>query len=240
MRLPDSITNEVNVPHLFNSSTSTGAHMHQLFFDLCCWLISPCHRQCGDSPNRAQLLGDDVWLFMCQWSEDQHVGLPQEGHKRIPQGDYQNVRNAGEWSPFLFAWGQKEAEWRAGGCFPSHSVPAPFRSKQSKARHPNGCVLPRYSSEGTRQRRLGEAGESTEVHKWDMIYEANPKRRRDELHSALVRGRVASDPRRLPRKNWTSNDNGEGSSNQFVEHNEVQYMKLQRNGIDISARQTAW
>jgi len=36
-----------------------------------------------------------------------------------------------------------------------------------------------------------------------------------------------------------SNDDGEGSSDQFIEHNEVQYMKLYRNGIDISAQQTA-
>ena len=36
-----------------------------------------------------------------------------------------------------------------------------------------------------------------------------------------------------------SNDDGEGSSNQFIEHNEVQYTKHYRNGVDISARQTA-
>jgi hypothetical protein len=31
------------------------------------------------------------------------------------------------------------------------------------------------------------------------------------------------------------NYDGEGSSNQFVEHNEMQYTKLYRNGVDISA-----
>ena len=54
-------------------------------------------------------------------------------------------------------------------------------------------------SEGTRRRRLGKTGESTEVHKWDTIYEANPKCRRDELHCPLVRGWVASDPQKLQR-----------------------------------------
>jgi len=34
-----------------------------------------------------------------------------------------------------------------------------------------------------------------------------------------------------------SNDDGEGSSDQFIKHNEVQYTKLYRNGVDISARQ---
>ena len=40
-----------------------------------------------------------------------------------------------------------------------------FCSKQSKTRHPHGCVVPHHSSEGTRQRRLGEACESIEIHK---------------------------------------------------------------------------
>ena len=112
-------------------------------------------------------------------------------------------------------------EWRAGGRFPSHSVPATFHSKQCKARHPNGYIVPHYLSEGTRQRRLGKTGESTEVHKWDTIYEANPKCRRDELHRTLVRGRVASDQWRLQRISWMSNDDGEGSSYQFARHSEV-------------------
>ena len=56
-----------------------------------------------------------------------------------------------------------------------HTIPAPFHSKQSKARHPNGCILPHYSSEGTRRRRLGKTDKSAEIHKWDMIYEANSK-----------------------------------------------------------------
>jgi hypothetical protein len=51
-----------------------------------------------------------------------------------------------------------------------------------------------------------------------MIYEANPKRRQDELNRPLVHG--------LQRTRWMSNDNGEGSSNHFVEHNEMQYTKL--------------
>ena len=47
--------------------------------------------------------------------------------------------------------------------------------------HPNGCVVPHHLSEGTRQRQLGEAGESTEIHKWNAIFEANPKRRQDNF-----------------------------------------------------------
>ena len=52
-------------------------------------------------------------------------------------------------------------------------------------------------------------------------YEANPKCRRDELHCPLVRGRFPSDPQELQRTNWMSNDDGEGSSNQLVEYNEM-------------------
>ena len=37
-----------------------------------------------------------------------------------------------------------------------------------------------------------------------------------------------------------SNDDGEGSCDQFIEYNEMQHMKLYRNGDHISARQTAW
>jgi hypothetical protein len=40
-----------------------------------------------------------------------------------------------------------------------------FCSKQSKTQHPNDCVVSHHSSEGTRQRRLGEACESIEIHK---------------------------------------------------------------------------
>jgi hypothetical protein len=150
-------------------------------------------------------------------------GTTLGGHKRIPQGDYRNVHNAGKWSPFQGAQGRKEAEWRAVRCFPSHGITATFRSRQSEARHPNGCVVSHYSSEGTRRRWLGEAGASTavEVHKWDTIYEANPKCRRDELHRTLVHGRVASDQWRLQRISWMSNDDGEGSSYQFARQNEV-------------------
>ena len=165
---------------------------------------------------RLALLRDDVWLFMCQWSEDQHAGLPQEVIKEFPKEITGMCTTKG-------AQGRKEAEWRAVRCFPSHGIPATFRSRQSEARHPNGCVVPHYSSEGTRRRWLGEAGASTavEVHKWDTIYEANPKCRWDELHHTLVRGRVASDQWRLQRISWMSNDDGEGSSYQFARQNEV-------------------
>ena len=39
--------------------------------------------------------------------------------------------------------------------------------------------------------------------------------------------------------NWMSNDDGEGSSDQFVEHNEVQYTKIYRDRVDIGAPQIA-
>jgi hypothetical protein len=68
---------------------------------------------------------------------------------------------------------------------------------------------------------LGKTGKSTEVHKWDAIYEANPKCRRDELHCPLVRGRIASDTRRLQRTDWMPTDVGEGSSDQLVKQNEM-------------------
>jgi hypothetical protein len=35
------------------------------------------------------------------------------------------------------------------------------------------------------------------------------------------------------------NDDGEGSSNQLIKHNEMYYTKLYRNGVDIGAQQTA-